>query len=607
MDYSIIISNLFIACLIGGLAIVVGCAGKRAAIAHLLWVVFFIKLVTPPIASFPLHVPSYDAFSSFASLWRSFSSLMLSVWVFGFVVLVAKGLIRYVRFARIIQQQGVVDTKATEFVARLIGETKRNLPKVVRLPVRLSPMLFGDLWRPSIVCPDELWGVLNEQQREAFLAHEAAHFYRRDHWVRWLEWIVTAIYWWFPGVYFGRRQLERHEEACCDAWAVRVLGTTPRDYAETLLSVVDYVSEHKARIPRLANGMQPTESLEERLSLLMRPQASPTHSGWKMTSLVFCALLWLAHPVFTEVPGLSFSIWNRDVSNKHAAASMVRGSEGVRYESTALNIVEDRFQWPSDNELPPIPRGFWNKQPERLWVDFRLQISGVQIVAEAGKGITLDNGTRKPVRFTHDELTALVEIPSSGRVIMGDSQGRLRLWDLQDAVPVSLIGQHVAPVTSVAFHPESGLVSSDSQGNIIRWDIDSGSIHARAKWDQPIQSIRFSADGGSLAVHTGVWACNEAPSYVCIVHGTTLEPFEEFKLYQPAAVVLEYSIEAQSLSKPKRSCSWATLEWNGVLRDVQAKRIIGMVDKNIVSALAFVQHSLCMEHVSYQLPSTYEE
>ena len=313
--------NILVASLIGGLAWQVGRSGRRATLAHILWVAFFVKLITPPIVLFPIHVPENwlpaTATSYITSLpYRGFSlprsesaSGVLSgpgewvtafttsdfdsntgfltpsfdawtclgfVWLLGFVIVLTRGMIRFVRFHRLLSSEGTLDEEASAFVNKLLnpkqGTSAKSLrgPQVLRIPIRVSPMLFGFGNRPAIVCPDQLWQLLSESDRHAFLAHETAHYYRRDHWVRWLEWIVTAAYWWFPGVYVARRQLERNEEACCDAWAVRQLGSAPRQYAEALLRVVDFISEHGVGMPRLASGMQPTESLEERLRLVMQ-------------------------------------------------------------------------------------------------------------------------------------------------------------------------------------------------------------------------------------------------------------------------------------------------------------------------------------------------
>jgi beta-galactosidase len=40
------------------------------------------------------------------------------------------------------------------------------------------------------------------------MAHELAHLRRCDHWVRRLELVVTALYWWFPPVWLARKHPE---------------------------------------------------------------------------------------------------------------------------------------------------------------------------------------------------------------------------------------------------------------------------------------------------------------------------------------------------------------------------------------------------------------
>lgn len=52
-----VVSNILVATLIAVLAWQVGRSGRRARFAHALWIVFFVKLVTPPIILLPIAVP----------------------------------------------------------------------------------------------------------------------------------------------------------------------------------------------------------------------------------------------------------------------------------------------------------------------------------------------------------------------------------------------------------------------------------------------------------------------------------------------------------------------------------------------------------------------
>ena len=371
----IVLSNIMVATLIAILAWYVGRSGRRAKAAHLLWILCFVKLVTPPIVLFPVSIPNdwLPQNTAFESYSKSFTQaappvtsetisdiqspnldvassqtisstptasddhfhvhwlhVLIGIWLVGFLTVLLRSLIRFVRFHRLLHREGKLDVESSEFVQRLIsgnaGRNRRFTPSVLRLPIRVSPMLFGIGRGTVIVCPDQLWRSLDTKQRNAFLAHEAGHYYRRDHWVRWLELFVTAAYWWFPGIYFAKQQLERHEEACCDAWAVAHLDAPPRSYCEALLQVVDFISENSVGIPGLASGMHPTKTLEERLRLVMRPDDfAQTITPMHMCVGTICCTMWLLHPIpkMQEITAETQSLMNigSDATDRTSAVS----------------------------------------------------------------------------------------------------------------------------------------------------------------------------------------------------------------------------------------------------------------------------------------------
>lgn len=618
-----IAGNLFLACLIGGLAWCVGRSGRRSRLAHTLWLVFFVKLITPPIIAIPVSVPQgwWPAAVVVIDGDRRDESIAVSnelplaiaagrtaeesrsqtadnrvrvvsdkpplrwtdwfwiAWAVGSAVIVVRGLNRLARFHRLLQRNGIRDDEATRFVRTLLrskgadeSDRSRRGPQVVRLPVRVSPMLFGLGSRPIIVCPDQLWASLSERERHAFLAHEAAHYRRRDHWVRWLEWIVTAVYWWFPGVYIARRQLERHEEACCDAWAVRKLNAPPRLYAEALLRVIDFISEHRVGIPRLASGMQPTSSLEERLHLVMKGSSVDNSSKPLLWSVsVACLSLWLVHPVLHphREPTLVVDELTEDDVKDVVTPLMSRLSTA---SSTA----------PIDpGDLPEPPTGFWNRTARPEWASFSLALPGARLVAEANRGITIRSLDRIPLRFSSDELSAVVEIPSTKRVVIGDAAGRLRLWDLAAGMPVSLIGIHPTGVSSVAYHAGSGLVSGDHSGSVVRWDLQSG--HALATWadsERPVQSIRHANDGQTLAILTGPWNQTTRTQDLHLVDGRTLQTTQEIFVPPHTAVVLQ-----------SPESDWVSVDWSGRVRSLLTGETVAVISKHRVSALVLCQQA----------------
>ncbi|WP_149498385.1 M56 family metallopeptidase [Roseiconus lacunae] len=650
----LIIGNLLLAMLIASIALWVGRGGKHASLAHALWVLVFVKLITPPIISFPVPVPIPTMASQVATqekkltasldgqhIWRGSpagndsvtqdteisvssdrspapvdtsdlavdhvqndasvidrissvtpapSTLLeqvtrfidqgmvwfVAVWAIGFLVLSIRGLVRLVRFRRLIQECGQDDEEAAAIVRQFACQRLRSRPgarspRVVRLNVHVSPMLFGFATRPIIVCPEALWQAMSEDDRRAFLAHETAHYCRRDHWVRWLEWLVSSAYWWFPGIYFAQSQLERHEEACCDARAVELLETKPRRYAEALLRVVDFISDYQVGLPSFASGMQPTATLEERLRLLMLPdKAGPTSRTLRTASGAMCSAMILIHPQLYPIAWQDErSPEDQWVIAKSSFDQSIERAPAIEFQPTNPDL-----------ELPPEPVGFWNLEPARRWASFRLKTSGYRLRAVTGRGISIERDRRR-LMFKQEELTSISEVASTGRVIIGDREGNVRLWDLDAGMAVSLLGNHRHEVTSVCVGVEGGVFSADHAGSVIRWEMQSGQMIAR--WtanDRPIQSIRISSDDNFVAVVCGDWKSLRVAPTLHLLEAQTLTE----KGRQPLP-------EDTALVRQADDGQWCVISWDGTVRDLFTETVIGSVDKVQVSSLLLSQHA----------------
>ncbi len=107
-------------------------------------------------------------------------------------------------------------------------------------------------------------------KQETLLVHELAHLRRRDHWVRMLEMVVMAFYWWCPVAWLVRRALRDAEEECCDAWVVSMLPTAARAYADALLDTVDFLAGSAPVLPLGASGLWHVRRLKSRLALIIR-------------------------------------------------------------------------------------------------------------------------------------------------------------------------------------------------------------------------------------------------------------------------------------------------------------------------------------------------
>lgn len=631
------ISNIAVASVIACLAWLVGRSGKHSALAHLLWVSVFLKLIIPPIATLAIPVPSVwfpDSsatraipnspsvialqkstpetqsdltFASEASNARpsphqrmrlpSWPELILSLWAIGFVVVIGRGLMRFFRLQSLLRNEGTLDHEAGEFVSQLVQRNQqsallpRKAPLVVRIPIRISPMLFGLGRRSVIVCPELLWQSLAEPERQAFLAHETAHFCRRDHWVRWIEWFVSAVYWWFPALIFARQQLEMHEEACCDLWAVQQLQSTPRSYAEALLKAVDFMSVKHSAMPRLASSMQATADLERRLILVM--QSSNQQRTTRLQSAVaLVAIMTLAtlHPVL--VPRVDADVRNTN-STRNKRLSMPSDTSNLAAVKTSQNTFQQ--------SLPQQPQGFWNRLPESEWAEFSLSLPSASVVSDVEHGIRIQVAGKPDLLFQRKELTTLVDLPFAQRIAVGSANGTIRVWDLEAAKAVSLIGRHAGAVISMDYRDSVGIISADDKGTVVRWDLQSGEQLAEFKSETSIQAIRIGHSGAETAVLSGSWK-NAEPQTLTIVNTTTLQPIDSASLHLPAAIMV-----------PTEEDRWLLIDWAGNVYTADTQRLVARIPKLQVSALVFASsqpHGLQQPSApasAYPIDSAFEE
>lgn len=142
------------------------------------------------------------------------------------------------------------------------------VPRIRMVDARISPMLWASLYRPTIVFPKELIQQLSEKQITTVIAHEIAHFARLDHWSSCFASVVLAIFWWHPLVWFAQRQLRQAQEECCDALIIDNGTAERRQYAETLLAIVDFQSDQQTIFPIVSPGMGNALSLRRRLEML---------------------------------------------------------------------------------------------------------------------------------------------------------------------------------------------------------------------------------------------------------------------------------------------------------------------------------------------------
>lgn len=196
--------------------------------------------------------------------------LIVGIWLTGSLACLALACYRIHLFHQLLsfaQPAPEALAQQTKQLAERLG--LRRCPSVWLLPGPVSPMLWTR-GAAKLLLPLELLQRLPAEEVQTLLAHELAHYKRRDHWVRHLELLATGLYWWHPVVWWARRQLREVEELCCDAWVVWALPRAARAYARALIETVDFLSETRAVLPAAASGIGHIQGLKRRVTMILK-------------------------------------------------------------------------------------------------------------------------------------------------------------------------------------------------------------------------------------------------------------------------------------------------------------------------------------------------
>jgi beta-lactamase regulating signal transducer with metallopeptidase domain len=191
------------------------------------------------------------------------------VWATGTALLAIGHAWRILRFSRLLRGSVIAPATIREAAAGVANRLGlRRVPEIRMLPVCVSPLVWAIGGRPRVYLPTALFERLDEAAREAILAHELAHVRRGDHWVRLLEVVATALFWWHPVVWLAARRLRELEDECCDCLVVAMAPHEAKSYATALLDTLDFLSERAISAPLGATAAKSSQSMQRRIAML---------------------------------------------------------------------------------------------------------------------------------------------------------------------------------------------------------------------------------------------------------------------------------------------------------------------------------------------------
>ncbi len=169
-----------------------------------------------------------------------------------------------------------------------LGELKTQPDGSLRAVTRCEPMLFGIL-RPRIVLPPDFYETYGPNERAMVIAHERAHWLRRDPQFNAVAALWLSLSWFNPLMHWAHRLFRFDQELACDATVLAMPGTTRRGYAEALLKtqLTTDLARNRTMLGCLWHSFHP---LTERIQILRRPLPGELRHRAGLGLMIACIL-----------------------------------------------------------------------------------------------------------------------------------------------------------------------------------------------------------------------------------------------------------------------------------------------------------------------------
>lgn len=170
------------------------------------------------------------------------SLCLAALWIIVSAGLLYRLFIRRQFFARVIARAEPVEALELLAVAQQLANDFVIRRRVILYSSADYPAPFTmGLLKPVIFIPAAMLAQLPINTIKAMLAHEFAHIARRDDLAVLWQQCAAVIFFFNPLLRHANRQLAEVREICCDALAIRKCKLDRREYAHSLVTVVEYL------------------------------------------------------------------------------------------------------------------------------------------------------------------------------------------------------------------------------------------------------------------------------------------------------------------------------------------------------------------------------
>ena len=446
----------------------IGPVQYRPALCHGIWLLVLLKLLTPPMIPVPIFpaltpltevppslasewhqlqkplqskfykpastITPIDALASFLHddtshtdgetknagnairepSWRSVTIVFLATSAIVTLTIWFAAIRQFRRVRRLLHQEIKNSARVSSLLSELASRFQlKTKPKLCIVESAIAPMLWAEPGSPAVVLSRQMVDALNDNELRHVIAHELAHFSRKDHWTNLFEFLVTSLFWWHPVVWFARRELNLAAECCCDALVLKQLSESRKSYAQTLLTVVDFINSGSLLRPALAVTFGEKSALQRRIQMLANSnlRLSISCSGWWLLVMGALTLLLLparAHEIKRSVATLALPAANSIVSDVgtdrviDTISRLVakRDAHTIRVQSLDDELVRQKLA----GEFPPIEREL--EELVALEKQYRGQRPGIIAIVQLSFIASSYSGTNRPV---HKALDIVLE------------------------------------------------------------------------------------------------------------------------------------------------------------------------------------------------------
>lgn len=269
-----------------------------------------------------------------------------------------------------------------------------------------SPLILGFV-KPIILFPVSLINQLDIRETEAILAHELAHFVRKDLYVNVVQNLIEVILFYHPAIWWISANIKLERESCCDDMATQYLGDKLL-YAKTLLKIQEMSQNHSQ--PALAMYFSKKESFfSNRIKRILNMTQTRNYLKEKIFTSVLLILIMM-------------------VATKNLS--------GTSDKNQKDNTLANQNIFVSPNTIDSIP----NKK-ESVRIQKRTNDKDYKIAIEDGKITELEVDGKKIDEKDYDKYEDIIAEAKPGR--SGDGSKRMFFFDGdQDGPMVLRFGQN---------------------------------------------------------------------------------------------------------------------------------------------------------------------